>query len=72
MGRRVSRSLSPEHLPSHDYGMVGFVKQLVDECGMADITAPGRGGLSPAKPSTIEKLRISTGHVFIYKPPAEV
>jgi hypothetical protein len=72
VGRRISRSFGPEHLPSHDYGMVGFVKQLIDECGMPDITAPGRGGLSPAKPSTIEKMRISTGHVFIYKPPADI
>jgi hypothetical protein len=50
--------------------MVGFIKQLIDECGMPDITAPGRG-ISPAKTSVIEKMRISTGHVFIYKPPAE-
>jgi SAM-dependent methyltransferase len=72
VGRRVARSLGPKRLPTHDYGMVGFVKQLVDECGMPDITAPGRGGLSPAKPSSIEKMRISTGHVFVYKPPAKV
>jgi hypothetical protein len=71
LGRRVSRSFGPERMPSHDYGMVGFVKQLVDECAMTDITAPGRGGLSPARSSTIEKMRISTGHVFIYKPLAE-
>jgi hypothetical protein len=70
VGRRASRSLAPRRLPSHDFGMVGFVKQLVDECAMTDITAPGRGGLSPARPSTIEKMRISTGHVFIYKPAA--
>lgn len=70
VGRRISRSLAPRRLPSHDFGMVGFVKQLVDECGMTDITAPGRGGLLPARPSIIEKMRISTGHVFIYKPAA--
>ena len=48
--------------------MVGFVKQLVDECAMPDITAPGRGGLRPYRPSRIEKLRISRGHVFVFKP----
>src|SRR5262249_15840243 len=31
---------SPLRLPSHDYGMVGFVKQLVDECGRAEVTNP--------------------------------
>jgi SAM-dependent methyltransferase len=71
-GRRLSRSLGPDRLPSHDYGMVGFIKQLIDECGMPDITAPGRGGMSPSRASTIEKMRISTGHVFIYKPPGGV
>jgi len=70
LGRRIWRSFGPQHLPSHDYGMVGFIKQLVDECGMPDITAPGRGGLSPARPSTIQKMRLTTGHVFVFKPPA--
>jgi SAM-dependent methyltransferase len=68
VGRKISRSLGAGRLPSHDFGMVGFVKQLIDECGMTDVTAPGRGGLSPARSSIIEKMRISTGHVFIYKP----
>lgn len=27
----------------HDYGMVGFVKQLIDEVGIADITHPKEG-----------------------------
>jgi SAM-dependent methyltransferase len=70
VGRRISRSFGPERMPSHDYGMVGFVKQLIDECGMPDITAPGRGGLSPYTASRIEKMRITTGHIFIYKPRA--
>ena len=69
IGRRSSRVLT-RRLPSHDYGMVGFVKQLVDECAMPDITAPGRGGLQPYRPSSIDKMRITTGHVFVFKPVA--
>lgn len=70
LGRRASRELMPRRFPSHDYGMVGFVKQLVDECGMSDITAPGRGGRQPHRASFIEKLRVSDGHVFVFKPGA--
>jgi len=51
---------------SHEYGMVGFVKQLIDECGMADITCPG-WGLAPVRPSKFEKMHISHGLVIIVK-----
>lgn len=34
---------------SHDYGLVGFVKELVDEVGMGDITHPDFG-ISPGAP----------------------
>lgn len=33
----------------HDYGMVGFVKQLIDEVGIADMTSPG-GVARPKNP----------------------
>jgi hypothetical protein len=52
--------------PSHDYGMVGFVKQLVDECAMADITHP-KYGIGPERRSKIEKMLIKNGHVLITK-----
>jgi hypothetical protein len=68
LGRRLSPALPPPHFPSHDYGMVGFVKQLIDECAVSDVTAPGRGGLRPYRVSGIGKMRISTGHVFVFKP----
>jgi hypothetical protein len=51
---------------SHDYGMVGFIKTLVDECGMDDATKPGRGTPPPTR-SKIKKLQISGGQVFIVK-----
>jgi SAM-dependent methyltransferase len=67
-GRKWSRALARERFRSHDYGMVGFVKQLVDECAMADVTARGRGGLEPSRLSQIARLSITTGHVFVFKP----
>ncbi len=51
---------------SHDYGMVGFVKELIDELGMADITHP-QYGTKPHRPSKFTELRISTSHLFIIK-----
>ncbi len=58
--------LKKTRYPSHDYGMVGFVKELVDECGMADITCPG-WGISPPRDSKFKKIHISHGLVIIVK-----
>ncbi|MDT7602627.1 MAG: hypothetical protein QOF61_624 [Acidobacteriota bacterium] len=51
---------------SHDYGMVGFVKELVDELGMADITHP-RMGVAPHRESKFREMRLSPSHLFIVK-----
>jgi SAM-dependent methyltransferase len=51
---------------SHSYGIVGFVKQLVDEAGMDDITAPA-WGTPPARASKFSSMQISHGQVFIVK-----
>ena len=51
---------------SHDFGMVGFVKELVDECGIEDATHPGFG-LGPQRASRFEWMRISLGQVIIRK-----
>jgi len=51
---------------SHDYGMVGFVKELIDELGMADITHP-RFGNAPPRASRFREMRLSTSHLFIVK-----
>lgn len=51
---------------SHDYGMVGFVKELVDELGMADITHPQMGA-GPHRASKFRELRISPSHLFVIK-----
>lgn len=51
---------------SHSAGLVGFVKELVDECGASDITHP-QFGLSPHRPSKFEEMRILPSQVFIVK-----
>ena len=52
--------------PSHQAGMVGFIKELVDECGMPDITDP-RFGPGPQRASRIAQLSISVGLVIATK-----
>jgi len=51
---------------SHDFGMAGFIKELVDECGMADITHPEHG-VAPHRPSKFREMRLSPSHLFIFK-----
>ena len=51
---------------SHEYGMVGFVKELVDELGMADITDP-KNGAPPQRPSKFSAMRLYPSHLFITK-----
>lgn len=51
---------------SHDFGMVGFVKELIDECGMADITHPTHG-IGNQRASKFRELRISQSHLFVIK-----
>lgn len=64
--RQVKRLFNRNQFRSHDYGLVGFVKELVDECGMADITREDRG-MPPYRPSKFKEMRISPGQVFIVK-----
>ena len=54
---------------SHNSGMVGFIKQLVDEQAMAIITRPDRGNKIPERKSKFLKMEIFLGQVFIYKNP---
>jgi hypothetical protein len=51
---------------SHDRGMVGFVKSLVDECGAQDATHPQFGTGTP-RTSRFKWMRVSLGHVVICK-----
>jgi len=51
---------------NHHAGMVGFVKELVDECGMGDITHP-QLGRNPKRDSRIERMEVCHGQIFIVK-----
>ncbi|MDQ6652302.1 MAG: hypothetical protein M3Y84_06125 [Acidobacteriota bacterium] len=64
--RRAKRLINMRQFHSHEYGLVGFVKELLDECGMADITRPDRG-TPPYRPSKFEEMKISPRQVFIVK-----
>ncbi len=64
--RLGKRLLNAKQFRSHDAGLVGFVKELVDECGMADITRADRG-TPPYRPSKFKEMKISPGQVFIVK-----
>jgi hypothetical protein len=55
------------HLKSHDCGMVGFIKQLVDELGIDAITSPTRGGKSSQRFPGFQRMEIDPGQVFIIK-----
>ncbi|HYY94551.1 MAG TPA: hypothetical protein VE713_08540 [Pyrinomonadaceae bacterium] len=63
---RAKRVLLRGQFRSHDFGMAGFVKELIDECGMADITHPDFGN-APQRTSRIRELRISPSHLFVVK-----
>ena len=54
-----------EVFKSHQNGMPGFIKQLIDEVGMADIT--DRRGLNAPAPSLFEFVHVYPGIVFIKK-----
>lgn len=51
---------------SHSYGMVGFIKQLVDEQGANDVTRRKMRG-DPKRESKFESILITPGIVFIRK-----
>jgi hypothetical protein len=54
------------HFPSHDMGMVGFIKQLVDECALSDILHP-RFGLPAIRKSWIRAMHLQAGLIIIEK-----
>jgi hypothetical protein len=62
----AKRAFNRRQFHSHDYGLVGFIKELVDECGMADITRADRG-TPPYRPSKFKEMKIVPGQVFIVK-----
>lgn len=52
----------------HNYGMVGFVKELVDEVAWLDITFPERGNSGlPRRASMIREMTVYCGQAFLVK-----
>jgi hypothetical protein len=62
----LRRKCGKRVFPSHQYGMVGFLKELVDECGAPDMT-DDRFGLGPKRQSMIQWMRISVGMALLKK-----
>jgi hypothetical protein len=63
---RVKAALIAPQFHSHDIGMVGFVKELVDEVGMADITDATHGSL-PFRASKFSRMYLAHSHLFVIK-----
>jgi hypothetical protein len=66
---RLYRNVKCEsrRFPSHDYGMVGLIKQLMDELGMDAITSPERNGPPPQRFPKFQRMEVCPGQVFIVK-----
>ena len=70
--KRIRNKISKHRLKSHEYGMVGFIKQLIDELGMEDIIKGSeRGSKMLFRESKFLKMEIFPGQVFILKNPNE-
>jgi len=62
--RRAKAAVVRSEYRPHDYGMVGFVKELIDELGVEDIHA-GSGG--PARKSKFRSMAVYASHLFVTK-----
>lgn len=53
---------------NHNFGMVGFIKELIDEVAWPDITHPVHSGSHMSqRPSTIRSIQLTLGQAFIRK-----
>jgi len=64
---KVKKVTYKSRFPSHNSGMVGFVKELVDELGVDMITSPERGSTVPQQQPKFKRMEIGPGQVFIIK-----
>jgi hypothetical protein len=62
----LKRYLIGSNSSSHNAGMVGFVKELIDECALADIHHP-EYGLPSKRNSTIKEITFRASHARILK-----
>ncbi len=66
MSNILSKVFPKRPLPSHDFGMVGFVKQLVDEQAACDVTRGSFQGKS-TRSSRFHEITIAPSMVFVRK-----
>ncbi len=66
LSNRAERYSIKREFDSHNTGMVGFVKQLVDECAFAALSKKERG-LPPFRVSKFEKMELYLCQAIIYK-----
>ena len=62
----LSHYFRKKKIKNHTYGMVGFIKELIDECGVLDITH-SEYGIGSARESRFEFITVYPGIVFIKK-----
>jgi hypothetical protein len=63
--RRAKAAVIKREYHAHEYGMVGFIKELVDELGMADMGAATADG--PRLHSKFREMRLYHSHLFVSK-----
>jgi hypothetical protein len=63
---RLKAALIAPQYHSHDFGMVGFVKELIDELGMADITHREHG-VGPYRTSKFSRMHLAHSHLLLVK-----
>ena len=62
----LKRRLVAKNSRSHNVGMVGFIKELVDQCAVEDIFHPEFGKKGSAV-SLIKELRIQRSHALVIR-----
>lgn len=64
---RLRNTISKKRFKNHDAGMVGFVKELIDEVGMDAITSPERGSKVSQRKNKVSRIEFTAGQVFVFK-----
>jgi hypothetical protein len=66
-GLFASKKEDPKRFKSHDFGLVGFVKQLIDELGADAYTHSSRGSQVPHRVPRFRSIEVFPGQVFVTK-----
>jgi len=64
--QKLKGSTAKDPWPTHSHGMVGFVKELIDELGARELTRGRREG-TPQRESRFAKVEMTTGQVIVTK-----